>query len=167
MLRLSAFFLGTSLLLTFSLICFPSSVQAGPLGCANAIQGCVGGGKKVAEKIKNSRQACEALRDCKNVCKDDKRDAIQETSGDHKACLNSCDSLGGKKKRQCESECRQEKRSEKKDAHQEKRSCVDICRDNYKTKSCKEARFSMATTIAAQGLKCAAQVSAQCGPSAP
>ena len=160
-------FLGAVLIASPLLLGSGQVVHAGPLGCANAIATCIGGGKKTAEKIKASRAACEALRDCKKVCKDDKRDAKRHAKKDKKSCLQSCDSLKGKKKRQCKSECRQDKRSDKRDARRDKRSCVQTCRDNYKTKSCKKARFSMTTTIAAQGLKCASKVTAQCGPTAP
>ena len=160
------YFFGVTLF-TGSLLFMPMIAQAGPLGCANAIKGCVGGGQKVAEKIKKSRQACEALRDCKKVCKENKKDTKRQAKNDKKSCTNSCKSLKGKKKRECKRNCRKDKRSTKKNARKDKRSCVQVCRDNYKTKSCKKARFSMATTIAAQGLKCAAQVTAQCGPTAP
>ena len=165
--RSSLSLLGATLFATILFLGPCQVAQAGPLGCANAIATCVGGGKKVADKIKASRDACEALRDCKNVCKDDKRDAKRDAKNDKKSCLKTCDSLKGKKKRQCKSACRQDKRSDKRDARRDKRSCVQTCRDNYKTKSCKKARFSMATTIAAQGLKCASKVTAQCGPTAP
>ena len=155
------------LLLVAVALVAPLSANAGPLGCAKAIADCVGGGKKVADKIKASRQACEALRDCKKVCRVDKKDAKKDAKQDKKSCIKSCDSLKGKKKRQCKRDCKKTKRGAKSDARKDKRGCMQTCRDNYKTKACKKARSSMALTIAGQGLKCAAKVTAQCGPTAP
>lgn len=148
-------------------LALPTVASAGPLGCAQAISSCVNGGKKVADKIKKSRAACEALRDCKKVCRVDKRDEKADARGDKKACLNKCDSKKGKKKRQCKRACRKDKRGDFKDARQDKRACVQTCRDNYKTPTCKKARRKMVATIVGQGLKCAAQVTAQCAPAAP
>lgn len=160
------------LTLTFSGAVFltsfiPTVSYAGPLGCAQAINGCVGGGKKVAEKIKAARSACEALRDCKTVCKDDKRDAKRDAKDDRSSCLKGCDKKSGKAKRSCKSSCKKEKRSDVREARGDKRDCVQECRDKYKTKACKKARTQMSLAIAGQSLKCAAKVTAQCVPPSP
>lgn len=141
--------------------------EAGPLACAQAINSCVGGGKKAADKIKEARSACEALRDCKQVCREDKRSTKQDAKGDKNSCLAGCDKKSGKAQQECKSECRQDKRDDVRDARDDKRDCVQECRDKYKTQACKKARTQMALTIAAQGLKCAAQVTAQCAPPTP
>lgn len=148
-------------------VCLPGVASAGPLGCAQAIASCAKGGKKVADRIKTSRNACEALRDCKKVCRVDKRDEKSDARDDKQSCLNTCDKKKGKAKRQCKSSCRKAKRSDFKDARGDKRDCVQTCRDNYKTPACKKARKQMVATIVAQGLKCAGQVTAQCAPVAP
>mgnify|MGYP005627702831 CR=1 FL=1 len=145
-----------------------SSVSfAGPLGCANAIKACIGGGKNVADSIKDSRGKCEALRDCKKVCRHDKRESKSEAKSDKKSCLKTCDNLKGKEKRSCKKSCKKTKRSDKRDARSTKRDCVQSCRDNYKTPQCKKARQQMIKTITVEGLKCGAKVSAQCGATAP
>ena len=146
---------------------FSSSAFAGPLGCADAVASCVGGGKKVADSIKKSRGKCAALRDCKKVCRSDKREAKSEAKSDKKSCLKACDRLKGKTKRSCKNDCRKTKRSDKKDARVTKRDCVQTCRDDYKTPQCKKARTQMIKAITVQGLKCATKVSAQCGLTAP
>ena len=161
-----------SLLLCIStlalLIIFPcQEAEAGPLACAQAINSCVGGGKKAAEKIKAARSSCEALRDCKKVCREDKRSTKKDAKGDKKSCLAGCDKKSGKAKSQCKSECRQDKRGDVREARGDKRDCVQECRDKYKTQACKKARSQMALTLTAQGLKCAAQVTAQCVPPTP
>lgn len=151
-------------------VCFSfivSPALAGPLGCADAITSCVGGGKKVSASIKNSRGKCAALRDCKKVCRSDKKEAKSEAQSDKKSCLKTCDRLKGKAKSKCKKDCRKTKRSDKKEARVHKRDCVHTCRDNYKTPQCKKARSQMIKSITLQGLKCAAKVSAQCGLTAP
>ncbi|MFN3200173.1 MAG: hypothetical protein ACE366_17375 [Bradymonadia bacterium] len=153
--------------LFFAGLLLPSTASAGPLACAQAIGGCVGGGTKVAKKIKASRNACAALRDCKKVCRVDKRDAKGDARNDKKSCLNKCDGKKGKAKRQCKSACRKDKRGDFKEARGDKRACVQQCRDDYKTPACKKARRQMIATIVAQGLKCAAQVTAQCATPTP
>ncbi len=145
----------------------PTAAEAGPLGCAQAIAGCVGGGKKVADKIKTSRNACEALRDCKKVCRVDKREAKADNRDEKKDCIDSCKNKKGKAKRNCKQSCRQDKRADNKEARGEKRDCVADCKAQYKTPQCKDARKKMVAAIVGQGLKCAAQVAIQCPPGAP
>ena len=144
-----------------------STAIAGPLGCADAIASCVGGGQKVAVSIKESRGECAALRDCKKVCRSHKKDAKLDAKSQKKSCLKTCEGLKGKAKISCKKGCRKTKRTDKKEARVTKRDCVQTCRDDYKTPQCKKARSQMIKAITLQGLKCATKVSAQCGLTAP
>lgn len=165
--RSISYYLSAALMLVASAGLNMSEAEAGPVGCAQAIGSCVGGGVKVAKLIKASREACEALRDCKKVCRNDKSSVRRNARNDKKSCISSCNQKSGKAKRQCKKQCRAEKKSSFKIGNSDKRSCVQTCRDNYKTKACKKARKKMSLAIAGQGLKCAVQVTAQCAPIVP
>jgi hypothetical protein len=156
-----------SVCILMSSMMLSSVAFAGPLGCANAINSCIGGGKKVADSIKDSRGNCEALRDCKKVCRSDKKEAKSEAKSNKKSCVKTCDNLKGKEKRSCKKSCKKTKRSSKRDARSTKRDCVQTCRDDYKTPQCTKARRQMIKMITLEGLKCGAKVSAQCGATAP
>ena len=152
---------------TACILIVSSTANAGPLACAQAVASCGKGGKKAAAKIKKAREACEALRDCKNVCKDTKKSEKKSARKNKKSCLKKCDKKSGRAKRSCKSACKKEKRADFKDARGDKRDCMSDCREAYKTKACKKARREMSVTLAAQGLKCASKVTAQCVPPSP
>ena len=72
-------------------------------------------------ELKNARNACKDLRDCKKAARAQKKE-----------CKNGCSGLKGKAKRQCKKQCRKDKRSAKRS-----------CREVYKTPACKSARKKM------------------------
>jgi hypothetical protein len=145
----------------------PAPAEAGPVACIKAIAGCGKGTVKTIKAVKASRAACEALRDCKKVCRVDKRATKKDNKGDKKACISSCDRKKGKAKRQCKKSCRKVKRGGNQEARGVKRGCMDSCRAQYKTKACKKARRKLVATIAGEGLKCAATVAAGCATATP
>ena len=155
------------LALTGLVLLAPAPAEAGPVACIKAIAGCGKGTAKSIKAIKESRAACKALRDCKQVCRVDKREAKDDNKDDKQACISGCDSKKGKAKRECKQSCRQDKRGANQDARGEKRDCMDSCREQYKTDTCKKARRKLVATITGEGLKCAAAVTAGCATATP
>lgn len=150
------------LLLVFAIGLFASSAHAGPASCALAINNCVGGGKAVAAAIKVSRNACQALRDCKKVCKSDHKDNTKTAKSSKKNCKSKCRSKKGKSKRSCVKSCRKSKKSTVKSSKGVKKGCLKSCRAQYKTPDCKKARAKLAKTLTAKGIGCALKVSSAC-----
>lgn len=148
-------------------IFLPATASAGPIACAKAIATCGKGGVKSAKQIKATRSACEALRDCKVVCRVDKRAEKRDNRGDKRRCITGCNSKRGKAKKQCKRSCRSTKRSGNQGARTDKRQCVRQCRADYKTPACKGARTKLMATLALEGLKCAASVAAACPTAIP
>ena len=120
------------LLLIFTLGLFAGTAHAGPASCALAINNCVGGGKAVAGAIKASRSACQALRDCKKVCKSDHKDNKKAAKSNKKNCRSQCKSKKGKSKRSCMKNCRKTKKSAVKSSKGVKKGCLKSCRAQYK-----------------------------------
>ena len=150
------------LLLIFTLGLFAGTAHAGPASCALAINNCVGGGKAVAGAIKASRSACQALRDCKKVCKSDHKDNKKAAKSNKKNCRSQCKSKKGKSKRSCMKNCRKTKKSAVKSSKGVKKGCLKSCRAQYKTPDCKKARAKLAKTLTAKGIGCALKVSSAC-----
>ena len=138
------------------------SAHAGPASCALAISNCVGGGKDVAKTIKSTRQTCQALRDCKHVCRDDHKDNKHDARAEKKDCKEACKSKKGKAKASCKKECRQNKRGDIKSSRKTKNNCLDTCRAQYKTPECKKARAALAKQLTVKGLSCGLKVSSAC-----
>ena len=145
-----------------------SVAEAGPLACAKAIAGCGKGVGKSGKQIKATRAACAALRDCKKVCRVDKRETKHDNKDDKKVCVSRCDKKKkGKAKRACKQSCRQDKRGDNQDARQDKQACVTQCRADYKTPACKKARADLVKTLTVEGLKCSAAVAVACPTAVP
>ena len=141
--------------------------HAGPASCALAIKNCASSGKAVAGAIKASRSACEALRDCKKVCKVDHKTNKKTAKADKKSCKKTCKGKKGKSKRACKKSCSKTKKTVKKASKVEKKGCIKSCRAQYKTPQCKSARLKLAKTLAVKGVGCAVKVSSACAAPVP
>lgn len=141
-----------------------NTTVAGPVACAKAIKDCVDTTKAITQATKTARAECEALRDCKQVCKKKKQMGKKGTKNNKQQCMDACDGKKGKAKRQCKADCREDKRETKKNVNAEKKGCVDVCKDQYKTAECKQARRDLIDIIAKDAPKCAAKFSAGCAP---
>ena len=157
-----------NLVIFLGVLCFTTqSSWAGPASCAMAIKGCVGGGKDVAAAIKKSRAECKGLRDCKKVCRIDKKRAKQVTKATKKECTKICKKKKGKAKRKCTKKCRKDKKVETRVTNQIKKACTKSCKSDYLTPQCKSARTRMISKITVKGLSCALKVSGACAAPAP
>jgi hypothetical protein len=162
----------TCAVLAFMAMAFANIVMLGPAlaqdveneaeskECTKAILACassaVGAGTAVASTIKE----CKALRECKKVCREEKRDCKKEARGNKKDCKDDCRDRYGKGKdyRDCVDNCRDEKKDDKGECKADKTDCKDDCRLEYKSPQCKAARTAIIGAGLATVTSCATAV---------
>lgn len=141
------------------LLSLPAGVARAECAAA-ALPICLKQTSKAAPGLSNQIGQCAALRQCKNVCRDEKRDCRQDARADKKACLDHCRargfSLGGNR---CKGACRQLAKKRKEACRHTKRVCKTQCRGNFRTPECRNARAA-ANRAAAMGVASCAAVAA-------
>ncbi|HHJ20973.1 MAG TPA: hypothetical protein ENJ84_14280 [Gammaproteobacteria bacterium] len=140
---------------------YSTVVSAGPLSCAASGVACAGALKKSSPGLAGKIGACKALRNCKTLCKAEKKECRQGSKAAKKACIDDCQSSGihGKDLKHCKKECKAGKRLSKKACRSDKKSCKNDCRGNFKTPACQSARAAATGSIAASIAACATVVS--------
>ena len=119
--------------------------------CQAAIKSCA----IAAKDLKLSAPACKPLRQCKQVCRSEKKVCKTNCRDLKKECKATCKSKYSKGKdfRECKKGCRHLKKSCKKDCKTVKKGCKQKCRLNFKTPACladrKAIRNSVLKTIPA------------------
>ncbi|MCW2309639.1 hypothetical protein [Rhodobium gokarnense] len=113
-----------------------------------------------AEAAADQRQACGDLRLCKADCRILKKECKKTARSDKFLCIEECNALSGRDKRQCKRECRADKRIAKAGCRRAIRECRGTCRDVHRTPECQAARS--ASTQAAINASLAGVALAEC-----
>lgn len=107
-------------------------------------------------KYKRQVRTCEAFRDKKKDCRQNKRKSKRVCAAGSKSELNKCKQKRGKDKRQCKRRVRQAKKQCKQAARQEKRSCKKAAKHTREFEICKDAR-KLTKKTAGSAVKCASK----------
>lgn len=129
--------IGTVLFAAFlSLQHSPAYAQEG--ACSALVQECT----DAAKEVKLFPPQCAPLRDCKRVCRGERRECKQECRNVKRDCKAECRAKYGRGKdyRQCKRSCRSVKRECRNNCRVVKTDCKNECRVTYKTPSCLQAR---------------------------